>query len=257
MAKTRFAPPARHPRSSMTIDPAIIRALGYPYPAPVEDFVWRDGAARDFDAGISLEDRTPVLAVGSNRAPEQLRRKFGDNTIVPVTVARLGDHDVVYSAHMASYGSIPATLAPSPGTRVTLSLTWLTDRQLLRMHETEAVGVNYDYGVAQGLPIELGSHRPNVPIGCYLGRRGALALDGAPVALAEVSAKNRRFRERGQSGKLARVHERFSGGRDFNAWLGGLIEDRPARQALTEILGGHAVPIDLPAFRRLDPASPP
>lgn len=236
----------------MNTEPAIARALGYPYPAPVEDFVWRDGMARGFDAGISLKDRTPVLAVGSNRAPEQLRRKFGDDAIVPVTVARLRDHDVVYSAHVASYGSIPATLAESPGTLVKVSLTWLTDSQLRRMHETEAVGVNYDYGVAENLAFELGGQRPACPIGCYLGRRGALALDGAPVALAEVEATGRRFKERGQPDTLAQVHARFSGGRDFKDWLGGLIEDRSDRGALTETLAKHAVPIDLPAFRRVE-----
>lgn len=236
----------------MLTDPAIARALGYPYSAPSVDYVWRDGMARDFDPLISLEDRTPVLAVGSNRAPEQLRRKFGDSAVVPVTIARLRDHDVVYSAHIASYGSVPATLAASPGTLVTVSLTWLTESQLRRMHETEAVGVNYDYGVAETLPIDLGNHRLLVPIGCYLGRRGALALDGPPVALAEIEATGRSFVERRQSEMLARVHGRFSDGRDLNDWLGELIATKASRQALTENLARHSIPIDLPAFQRLE-----
>lgn len=246
-----------NPRSTMSIDPAIARALGYPYPAPAGDFVWRDGAARVFDTEISLAERTPVLAVGSNRAPEQLRRKFGDSAVVPVTVARLSDHDVVYSAHMASYGSIPATLAPSPGTLVTVSLTWLNDAQLRRMHETEAVGVNYDYGVAENLPIDLGDRQPDVPIGCYLGRRGALALDGAAVALAEIKATGRCFEERGQAEMLPQVHARFSDGRDFDDWLASLIEDLGSRQALTENLARCAVPLDLPTFQRVEPSSRP
>jgi hypothetical protein len=240
----------------MTITPTLARALGYPYPAPEGDFVLRDGVARAFDTGIRLVDRTPVLAVGSNRAPEQLRRKFGDNAVVPVTVARLADHDVVYSAHMASYGSIPATLAPSPGALVTVSLTWLTGDQLKRMHETEAVGVNYDYGVAETLTIDLGDC-PRVPIGCYLGRRGALALDGAAIALAEIDATGRSHEERGQADMLSLVHSHLSDGQDFDTWLGALIEDREARQALTEALAGQSVSINLAAFQYLNPVSMP
>jgi len=232
----------------MTSDPAIARALGYPYPAPSGDYLYRDGGVEAFDDGMTLSGRVPVLAIGSNRAPEQLRRKFGDNALVPVTSARLRDHDVVYSAHMASYGSIPATLAPSPGTRVGVSLTWLTPHQLERMHETEAIGVNYDYGVARDLEIDIGPGRPNVPVGCYLGRRGALAMNGAPTALWEVEAAGRVFSSAPQSETLARVHEEYGRGESFENWLNALIVDRDARARLTERLAEKAIPIDLPAF---------
>jgi hypothetical protein len=227
--------------------------LGYPYAAPANDFIWRDGIAQPFDTSVSLSDRTPVLAVGSNRAPEQLRRKFGDTAVVPVTVAKLADHDVVYSAHIASYGSIPATLAPSPGTLVTVSLTWLTDAQLTRMHETEAVGVNYDFGIAETLPIDLGASRPLVPVGSYLGRRGGFAPDGAPIALAEIDAQHRQHDARDQSAMLRQTHARFGDGRDFEAWLIHLIDDPADRRKMTETLARHSSPIDLPAFNVVDP----
>jgi hypothetical protein len=243
----------------MSHDPDIARALGYPYPAPTGDFIWRGGKVTPFDVELSLEDRTPVLAVGSNRAPEQLLRKFGETAIVPVTVAHLMDHDVVYSAHMASYGSIPATLAPSPGTLVTVSLTWLTDTQLQRMHETEAVGVNYDYGESEALSIDLGPRRPTGPIGCYLGRRGALGVNGAPVALLEIDATARSYKALGQSEILNQVHDGFSNGQnvdaeDFDSWLSSLIRDRAARQEVTETLTKQSIPIDLATFKRLDMA---
>ena len=233
----------------MSLKSDIARALGYPCPAPTDDFVLRAGVAERFDSSVSLIHRTPVLAVGSNRAPEQLRRKFGDHTVVPVTVTRLADHDVVYSAHMASYGSIPATLAPSPGSVVTVSLTWLTPAQLHHMHKTEAVGVNYDYAVAEALPIEPVAGRPSVPIGCYLGRHGAVTFDGAPLALTEIHATNRRFRSLSQSEMLARVHASVAGPKALADWLNGLIEDRGARQGLTETLAAlYSQPINLPAF---------
>jgi hypothetical protein len=238
---------------AMTEDPNLARALGYPYPAPPGDFVWHDGAARPFDGQVSLVDRVPVLAVGSNRAPGQLQRKFGDAATVPVTIARLRDHDVVYSAHMASYGSIAATLAESSGTFVTVSLTWLTDAQLDRMHETESLGSNYDYGIAETLEIDIGPGRPSVSIGCYLGRRGAFAPDGAPVRLAEIFAARQVFAAMTQKQILARAHAEFGEGVDFDAWLARLIRDRERRALLTERMAGHAVPNTLAAFKIVAP----
>src|SRR3546814_20831446 len=68
-------------------------------------------------------------------------RKFGHlagaASAIPVTRTWLGDHDVVYSAHVTRYGSLSATLHRAPGTRVQVYVTWLTEAQLPRMHETE------------------------------------------------------------------------------------------------------------------------
>ena len=51
------------------------RAVSYPYPAPNFSFSFYKGA---FVKGIShdLENRIPILSVGSNRSPYQLKRKF-------------------------------------------------------------------------------------------------------------------------------------------------------------------------------------
>ena len=84
------------------------RALNYPYAAIEEDFLFTDGAAIELEDDSFLNNRQAVLAVGSNRSPEQLVRKFGKNETIPVTKATLRDYDVFYSAHIAAYGSIPA-----------------------------------------------------------------------------------------------------------------------------------------------------
>ncbi|MBM85081.1 MAG: hypothetical protein CMM47_03540 [Rhodospirillaceae bacterium] len=224
------------------------RALGYPYPAPEGDFVLRDGVANPLPDGFPLVGRMPVLAVGSNRAPAQLRHKFGDAAVVPVTVGRLADHDVVYSAHMASYGSIPAILAPAPGTVVTVSLNWLDDAQLQIMHATEAIGINYDFGVAGNLDLDFGSGHPVGPVGCYIGRRGALALDGYPVALADVRASGRDGESVGQFEILSRVHQRFGATQLFEEWLGTMVADRIERIALIKALAKIAMPVSLSSF---------
>ena len=76
----------------------------------------------------------PVIAHGSNRSPDQLRRKFdylsGAASEIPVTRARLRDHDVVYSAHVTQYGSMAANLQYLPGVEVEIFVTWLTPPQL-------------------------------------------------------------------------------------------------------------------------------
>ena len=71
--------------------------------------VCRDGAL----PGASLEQpRTAVLAYGSNASPAGLGWKFPDerSAVVPLIRGKLRGVDVVYSSHIAVYGSVPATL---------------------------------------------------------------------------------------------------------------------------------------------------
>ncbi|MEC8846328.1 MAG: hypothetical protein VXW81_04360, partial [Pseudomonadota bacterium] len=121
------------------------RALDYPYRPAADDYLFTGAVARPWPETLDLRHRTPVIAAGSNRAPAQLRLKFGDAATVPVSRAWLADHDVVYSAHVARYGAIPACLFPAPDTRVAVWITWLDDTQLALRNETEAVGISYDY----------------------------------------------------------------------------------------------------------------
>ena len=126
-------------------DDALLRlAKGYPYAAPDGSYLYRDGESLALTGPLDpalTSGRVPVIAHGSNRAPEQIHRKFGHlkgtASEIPVTRAWLSDHDVVYSAHMTRYGSISATLHEAPGTRVQVYVTRLTEAQLPRMLETE------------------------------------------------------------------------------------------------------------------------
>lgn len=60
----------------------IDRAVNYPYDAPDTAFVFENGRLRSLDDAAILYDRTAVLSVGSNRAPVQLRRKFGELMLI-------------------------------------------------------------------------------------------------------------------------------------------------------------------------------
>lgn len=234
-------------------NPRLNRAYGYPYPAPDHDFLFAGGDIAPLSAEAGLSARQPVIAVGSNRAPEQLARKFGTGAGVeiPVTWAWMHGFDVVYCAHLAAYGSVPATLHASPGTDVRVAVTWLTESQLERMHETENVGENYVYGTFDEDVIDLGAGRPAVPPGCYITRRGALALDGTPVALSEIEARNRRFSSLAQAAKLALLHERFGDRPGLEDWILSLLDDEnlERRRRLSQALSETTLAFEDPRFR--------
>ena len=232
----------------MTIDPLILRALDYPYSYPAYDFVLDNGSVAPLQDRKSLEGRTPVLAIGSNRSPEQLLRKFGDQNFLPVTCVKLCDYDVVYAAHITSYGSTPAVLAQSPGTIVDIAITWLTKVQLKRMHETEAIGINYDYGVTNSLKINAEYDYKNQKIGCYLGRRGCLSIMGNIIALKEIRATKRVFGAFSQSEILKEIWLHEQKDIQFEAWLKILIQNKGARQSITAAFERTAIVNVLPAF---------
>ena len=205
-------------------------AKTYPYPAPEGSYVLKDGGPRELADSApvpGLDGRTPVLAVGSNRAPEQLARKFAPlgGATIPVSRARLADFDAVYSAHFTSYGAIPATLQHAPGTTVMLSVTWLTAPQLVRMHETEVASENYSFGELSELRLETAG-RVLGRVFAYVSRRGCLTDAGRPVALAEVAAEERHWPALTQEEMLGRARDRLA-----------------PRQALDELTGDGTVRI--------------
>mmetsp|Transcript_10944 Transcript_10944/g.30031 ORF Transcript_10944/g.30031 Transcript_10944/m.30031 type:complete len:404 (+) Transcript_10944:138-1349(+) len=172
----------------------------------------------DLEASVQCTNWLPVLAVGSNAAPQQLIRKFGDmypGVFIPVVECVLDGFDVVYSPGLASYGSCPATLAHSPGTLTSVFLTYLTPRLASRMHSTE--GTPYVYSLMQLHNIKLhvassiddtgqlstptSSPKLMTDVLQYNYAAGALSLpvecpEGVvqcPIALAEIPAARRRF----------------------------------------------------------------
>ncbi|KAF5827361.1 hypothetical protein DUNSADRAFT_793 [Dunaliella salina] len=172
----------------------------------------------DLEASLSTGPWLPVLAVGSNAAPQQLIRKFGDmyhmpGVCIPVVECVLDGFDVVYSPGLASYGSCPATLAHSPGTLASVFLTYLMPPLASRMHSTE--GAPYVYSLMQLHNIKLHvassidatgqlsaptrSPQLMTDVLQYNYAAGALSLpvecpEGlvqCPIALAEIPARRR------------------------------------------------------------------
>lgn len=115
---------------------------------------------------------------------------------------------MVYAPLLASYGSCTATLEASPGTRVGLFVTFLDERQMQRMHETEGAyhlvelrGVELLEGLSlQELSRGMRPFATRTTAWAYVHQSGTLFMPGqgqdgqpSPVALAEISAQGRRF----------------------------------------------------------------
>jgi hypothetical protein len=199
----------QHPRAQ-----DLLRAFLYPYDAPDHDFLFRAGRVHSLDrddVAALIVGRTPVLAVGSNRAPVQLTRKFTHQNLsdeIPVTHGWMAHHDIVYSAHVTGYGAVPATLASSPGTKVRVALNWLTAAQLAHMHVTESVPAHYTYLQFHGSDITLDCGARVDHVGMYQSAIGHVFDDGDIFALAAIRAENRRFSAKSQWEMIAHLARR-------------------------------------------------
>jgi len=241
----------------------IERASNYPYDAPTGAFVLNRGRLRPFANKEELSGRTAVLSVGSNRAPVQLRRKFGDDAIVPVTPAVLHDCDIVHAAMLGYYAAVPCTAFPARGCEVRLNVAWLDEKQLVQMHRTEAVGVAYDYirfhaGAVTHLPAPLAGGdvvSGYQPIFGYAARTGVLdSGDGQPAALSRIQANRRVFKTMSQH-DAAMLVRRLTGhddDRDMPRFIQDMQADRAARNVIIEKLSSHMLFADDAPWQVID-----
>jgi hypothetical protein len=170
----------------------VERALGYPYAAPREPFVQLGHRTLDpAEIEIDRELRTPVLAYGSNAAPQVLSRKLAlSDQPVLVVPARLSGFDVVYSAHISPYGAVPATLQRSPGTEVQVHVIYMTSAQIGVISATEP---NYEPTLLERIECRLADGEELSEISAYISRHGCLLVDGSEVALSAVPASGRKL----------------------------------------------------------------
>ncbi|MGM0347018.1 hypothetical protein [Streptomyces sp. Adlamb9] len=160
---------------------------------------------------LVYDDRAPVLAVGSNACPGQLRHKmaeFGLDSPVPMVRSRVTGLDVGVSAHVSRMGYVSASPVKSPFVTRELFVLWLDRRQLDVIDASE------------GAPLPDGNFRrawlpaPDVQVQladgtvlsgayAYVNRHGVLHDGtGAPrrhpgqrPLLAELLASSQRLRE--------------------------------------------------------------
>jgi hypothetical protein len=182
----------------------VQRALGYPYAIPERSFV--QVGERTFGLGeleVDLSERIALLAYGANAAPEALARKLRENAEpLPLLRATLSGFDVVYSAHVSAYGSVPATLHPSPGTEVDVFVAHPSAEQLELISATEP---NYELGTLDGDRCRCDEAAAAAELLAFRSRHGCLRVDGSEVALAAVPARGRKLGEMDQPQVLERL----------------------------------------------------
>ncbi|MFD4256824.1 hypothetical protein ACFWR9_04150 [Streptomyces sp. NPDC058534] len=87
-------------------------------------------------------DRVPVLAIGSNASPGQLRHKmaeFGIDSPIPMVRARVTGLDIGVSAHVSRMGYVSASPVGAPGVVRELFVLWLDPEQLAVIDASEGV----------------------------------------------------------------------------------------------------------------------
>ena len=244
------------------LDPADLeRARAYPYYIPPRSYVLSQSGFRELQQGDPCPDltgRQPVIASGSNQSPPQLARKFnathfgsGDDAPIPVLQTRISNFDSVFSPHFSGYGSIAATLHYSPGVTADVFTTWLNETQLQRMHETEALGLNYDFGRLDKVHLEIDGLDHRDSVFAYIGRRGALSLDGQPVALGDVSARGRKWPAMTQNQVQELARDRLSPGLGLDRFISENIERVDIRHDRTVRLAIDAIPFSYDHLKRL------
>lgn len=191
-------------------EPAMLeRALGYPWERPAGSYEWRDGTVRPFAELDEPEreelidryasgraPRLPLLAIGSNAAPEVLERKFGHfppgkERAVLALSGHLHEFDIGAAAQPTVYGSMPATPFESPGTAVAATVLWVTPAQFTQLTWSELTyhlgRLHTRFEIADA---EVGFDDVLV----FVSRFGTLQVDGEPAALAAVPARDRSAR---------------------------------------------------------------
>lgn len=225
-------------------DPAlrarVAHALSYPFDPPHRSYLFRDGAMAPLER-FEMRGRHAVVASGSNGSPARLAEKFGRTAEIPVTYATIRDLAPVFAARITSYGSVPATLAVMPGARAGVHVTWLTDRQLELMHETEAVGVGYAYCRLDGVVLEDGEHAPPAACFAYIALSGVLAPEGRALPLAAVAQR--------QAQGHALTAARFVG--ELEDFIAANLADDDHRRAANEALRPIALHGEHPRLVRL------
>jgi hypothetical protein len=182
------------------------RAIGYPWERPPGScFVTDEGVEdlADMNAGHREElvrkyvyesaDRVPLLTYGANGSPERLALKLahlpdGDREAL-ILAGNLEDFDVGAAAQPPVWSSMPATLVPSPGTAVRVAVLFLTPIQFTALWWTE---LSYLVGELTGVTVTTDStEEPIERVILFISRFGAFCVDGAPVVMAAIPARNR------------------------------------------------------------------
>jgi len=197
--------PALMARAGESVMPPFTEAayqfgLAYPWERPAGSYLLCDGEVRsiaDVDLQAFTADRHPVVTFGANGAPHRLIERFAgfpepaDRDVLVLT-GHLHDFDVGANIVPVPYGAVPAILFDCPGTAVRAAVLWLTPLQTETLVFAE---LGYRLGRLDHAQFEIDEVDVTIDVVfAFIGRTGALRLDGKPVALAAVPARDRTSR---------------------------------------------------------------
>ncbi len=223
------------------------RAINYPYFAPDYPFSFYKGK---FVKSIcfNLENRIPILSVGSNRSPYQLKRKFSLNQDICVTPAKLYDSDIVYAASISSYGSIPATQWPSEGSIVDLNVLWLKKDQLNTMHLTEAVGIAYNFVKMKPGSVKIKDFEYEDDIYGYVSVPGVFSFNEQnPKRLSAINCLNTNLSNVNELGALSLMMKILENkNQKLSNWIEVVTNDKAYRLKLLKKLKSIAIKVKHP-----------
>ncbi|MGW0911748.1 hypothetical protein ACWD1Z_08360 [Streptomyces sp. NPDC002784] len=175
-----------------------------------------DSGLLDGDRFLPLDrlthpDRTPVLAIGSNACPGQLRHKmaeFGILSPVPMVKVRATGVEIGVSAHVSRLGYVSASPFHAPGRVRELFVLWLDADQLTVIDASEGVPLPYGnyrrvWLSSSEVRIDLADGTTLPGVFSYVNRRGVLHNgSGAPrthpgqrALIGELLLKSARLRE--------------------------------------------------------------
>jgi hypothetical protein len=218
------------------------RAVSYPYPAPDFSFSFYKG---EFVKGIrhDLESRIPILSVGSNRSPYQLKRKFTLDEDICVTPAILFDSDIVYAASISAYGSVPATQWPSKGASVALNVLWLKEDQLNKMHLTEGLGIAYHFVKLTTGTVKIEDFDYTKDIYGYISVPGVFPFQGnLPRRLSSIGGDNIKLNEFSETNAVLYLKETMGDKKlSLDQWLKKIINDEEYRFSKLKLLRAKAI----------------
>ena len=182
------------------------RAIGYPWERRPGSCLVSDKGVEDLsDVGAERRnelvqayvcetaDRVPLLTYGANSSPERLALKLAhlpesDHEAL-ILAGDLEDFDVGAVAQPPIFSSMAATLFPSPGTTVRVAVLFLTPAQFTALWWTE---LTYLVGALTDITLVSDVVQDRIDrLIAFISRWGAFCVDGEPVAMAAIPAKNR------------------------------------------------------------------
>ncbi|WP_125100612.1 hypothetical protein [Leucobacter chromiireducens] len=134
--------------------------------------------------GAIADSLVPVIAIGSNAAPAQLRNKFASETtqlVIPSIRARISGYRVGFTSFLAPAGYLPATMFPEAGAETAVTVQFVSRGQLRAIDATESPWYRRVWVDDAQILLETGERLPGAYV--YVAEHGALGDERGPFIL--------------------------------------------------------------------------